>query len=144
MLNLLGGGALALVVTVEGTLPAGAPEALVRVAGEIQGRELLPSLTSAVAAGALLTLMTYMLQGTDSVTGRMVVAYLVGFFVAVGPFNHVVVTALHLFMGMRYGADIGLPDLVGIAAVATAGNLVGGLVFVTLTLTARAAGSGRE
>lgn len=143
-LNLFGGGALALLVTVEGALPAGAPEALVDVANEIQRRDLLPSLTNAVAAGALLTLMTYLLQGTDSVTGRMVVAYLVGFFVALGPFNHVVVTTLHLFIGMQYGADVGMLDLARNALLSTGGNLVGGLLFVTLTLTARSVGSGRE
>lgn len=141
LLNLLGGGALALVITVDGALPAGAGEALASVATEIQERAALPSFTNAVAAGALLTLMTYLLQAVDSITGRMIVAYLVGFILAIGPFNHVVVTALHLFVGMQYGAPISVTDLLGSVLISTGGNLLGGLLFVTLTQTARAMGS---
>lgn len=141
-LNLLGGGALALLITVEGALPAGAPEALANVATEIQGRPVFPAFTNAVAAGALLTLMTYLLQAVDSTAARIIVAYLVGFFLAIGPFNHVVVTALHLLVGTRYGAPIGPTELTANILVSTAGNLVGGLLFVTLTQTARAKGSG--
>ena len=138
--NLVGGAALALLLTVEGALAAGASEALARVASETTSREMLPSFTNAVAAGALLTLMTYLLQGTDSETGRMLVAYLVGFFLAIGPFNHVVVTFLHLLIGMRFGADVGWGDVGANFAISTAGNVVGGLVFVTITQTARAKG----
>jgi formate-nitrite transporter family protein len=138
--NLVGGAALAFLLTVEGALAGGAPEALAGVASEIVSRETLPSFTNAIAAGALLTLMTYLLQGTNSVTGRMLIAYLVGFFLAIGPFNHVVVTFLHLLIGMRFGADVGWEDVVANFGVSTAGNLIGGVVFVTITQTARAKG----
>lgn len=138
--NLVGGAALALLLTVEGALAAGAPEALARVASEIVSRETLPSFTNAIGAGALLTLMTYLVQGVNSVTGRMLVVYLVGFFLAIGPFNHVVVTFLHLLIGMRFGADLGWGDVALNFGISTAGNVIGGLVFITITQTARAKG----
>ncbi len=138
VLNLVGGGVLAWLMTTPGALPSSAGDALASVATEIDGREMFPSFANAVGAGALITLMTYLLQGCDSVGTRITVAYLVGFFLALGPFNHVVVTALQLFVGMRFGADIGIADLASSVAVSTAGNIVGGLLFVTLTQTARA------
>ena len=138
--NLIGGAALALILSVEGALAPGAPEALARVASDIVSRPAFPSFTNAIAAGALVTLMTFLLQGTNSVTGRMVVAYLVGFFLAIGPFNHVVVTFLHLLIGMRFGADVGWGDIATNFGISTVGNVIGGLVFVTITQTARAKG----
>lgn len=137
-LNLVGGTALALVLTVEGALPNGAPEALARAAEDIRVERPLASFTNAMAAGALLTLMTFLLQASDSVAARVAVAYLVGFFLAIGPFNHVVVTSLHLIIGMRYAADVGLGDLATSMVVSTGGNIVGGLLFVTITQTVRA------
>lgn len=136
--NLLGGAALALLVSVDEALPAGAPEALMTVASEITARGALPSFTNAIAAGALLTLMTYLLAATDSSGGRIALAYLVGVFLAIGPFNHVVVTGLHLFIGWLLGADVGIGAMLEALAVSTAGNLVGGVLLITLAETVRA------
>lgn len=77
--------------------------------------------------------MTWMLQGAASSGSRIVIAWIVGAFVALGPFNHVVVTVLHLVFGHVYGVHVTLADYLAVGAVATAGNIVGGLVFVTLT-----------
>jgi formate-nitrite transporter family protein len=136
--NLLRGASLTLLMTFADVLPPGTSAALVGIAREIHERGAASAFANAVAAGALLTLMTYLLQAADSIGSQMVIAYLVGFFLALGPFNHVVVTALHLVFGMRYGAAIGWGDAAGNVAISVVGNLVGGLVFVTLTQTARA------
>ncbi len=140
VLNLVGGAILTLILTTEGALPEGAPDALVRVAEEIERKEALATFTRAIAAGALLTLMTYLLQAANSVGSRIAIAYMVGFFVAIGPFDHVVVSALHLLFGMRY-ADIGYGALAANVGLSTAGNVLGGIVFVTLTHVAQAKGA---
>ncbi len=57
-----------------------------------------------MAAGALLTLLSYMLHGCDSIGSRITVTYMVGFFVAVGSFDHAVVSALHLLFGIWMSA----------------------------------------
>lgn len=142
VLNLIGGAAMSMLLAVEGALTPSAPEALMTVADEIVARPLLPSFTNAIAAGALLTLLTYLLQATDSIGARMAIAYLVGFFLAIGPFNHVVVTALHLVMGMLFGAEITMTELATTTVLSAVGNLIGGLLFVTLTQSARAFSSG--
>ncbi|HWH29360.1 MAG TPA: formate/nitrite transporter family protein [Mycobacteriales bacterium] len=140
-LNLVGGALLVAVLTVEGALPAGAPEALDGVADEIAAKSAAATLARAVLAGALLTLLSYLLHAVDSVLGRIAVTYMAGFLVALGPFDHVVVSALHLLFGLWHEAAVGWGDLAADLGLATAGNLVGGVLLMTLTHTAQVRGA---
>lgn len=144
VLNLVGGAVLAAVVTVEGALPDGSPDALVRVAEEMLAKSGAATFARAVAAGALLTLLSYMLHGCDSTGSRIAMAYMVGFFVAAGPFDHVVVSALHLLLGIWIGGHVTYGDLAANISISTAGNLVGGLLLITLTHTAQVKGGSRD
>ena len=136
--NLVGGIAFGLLVTIDGALPSPAPDALVTVADEFLARDPFPSFVNAIAAGALLTLMTYLVQATESAGGKMVIAYFIGVLLAIGPFNHVVVTLLHLVMGWAFGADVTIGDLLGSLVISTAGNVVGGVLLITISQTVRA------
>jgi len=141
--NLVGGAVFVLLMTTEGAMPDGSPDALVRVAEEIAGEDGLAAFMNAIAAGAILTLMTWLLQAVDSVGSRIVIAWITGAFVALGPFNHVVVSALHLLFGIRYDAAVGWSDVASTLLIATAGNLLGGILFVTLTHIGQARSAGR-
>jgi formate/nitrite transporter FocA (FNT family) len=77
----------------------------------------------------------------DGIGNRITLAYAVGFLLALGPFDHVVVTVLHVVFGILYGAPIGVVALAETGAVITAGNLVGGLGLVTLTHVAQVKGA---
>ena len=140
-LNLIGGALFALVVAVPGVLPYGAGEALSKVAEGIVARDVWPVFVSAVVGGALVALLSFLLLGADSAGGRITMAYFVGFLLAAGPFDHVVVTALHVFLGILFGAPIGFGVLAEIVAITTAGNLVGGVGLVTLSHVAQAKGA---
>lgn len=131
--NVLGGLLLVFVLSVDGTLPPGAGEALVASAGEVTGRSPPARFANAVAGGGLLSLLSFLLAAVDDTASRVLVTYAVGFVLAVVPLEHVVVTTLHLAFGVRFGAAVGVESLVTIGAVVTAGNVVGGL---TLVLTA--------
>ncbi len=141
VLNLVGGTLLALLLSVHGVLPGGAGSALQRVAEEIAARGAWAGFVSAVVGGALVALLSFLLQAVDSAGSRIAVAYLVGFLLAVGPFDHVVVTALHVFLGILFGAPIGFATLATTIVIATAGNLVGGVGLVTLSHVAQAKGA---
>ncbi len=130
--NLVGGVTLALILTTGGALPQGTPEALVEVAERLEGREAWPDFMNAIAGGALVTLLSWLVLAVGSGFGRFVVAWAVGSLLALGPFNHVVVTVLQLVFGLRYDAGYGFEGLIEPLAVGTAGNLVGGVLFVTL------------
>lgn len=140
-LNLVGGALFALVAAVPGVLPEGAAHALGRVAEELVGRGPWAGFASAVVGGALITLMSFLLQASGGVGSRIAVAYSVGFLLAAGPFDHVVVSALHVFFGVLFGAPVGWGDLGVVIGLATAGNVVGGLGLVTLSHMAQAKGA---
>ncbi|MDF9276198.1 formate/nitrite transporter family protein [Arthrobacter sp. EH-1B-1] len=138
LLNLLGGAVMAAVFVVPGALPSGAHDVLVTVAEEIAGKGGLATFMRAIAAGTLLTLLSYLLHAVDSAGSRIVLAYLVGVFLALGAFDHVVVSGLHLLAGLWLGADVTYLEVGRNVLLATAGNLLGGLLLMTLTHTAQA------
>lgn len=141
VLNLVGGALFALVFSVHGVLPEGAGSMLSKTAEEIAGRGAWAGFVSAIVGGALVALLSFLLQAVNSVGSRIATAYMVGFLLAVGPFDHVVVTALHVFSGILFGAPIGYGELAIVMVVATAGNLVGGIGLVTLSHVAQAKGA---
>lgn len=141
VLNLVGGVLFALPISVPGVLPEGAGSALSKVAEEIAARGAWAGFVSAIVGGALIALLSFLLQAVNSVGSRIAMAYLVGFLLAVGPFDHVIVTVLHVFFGILFGAPIGFGTLATIMAIATAGNLVGGVGLVTLSHIAQAKGA---
>lgn len=144
VLNLVGGAVLLGVLTVDGALPGTAPDTLVRTAEEIAHKAAAATFARAILAGALLTLLSYMLHAVNSVRSRISVAYMVGFLVALGPFDHVVVSALHLLFGVWRGHTVGYADVAVNVAVSTAGNLIGGLLLITLTHAAQVKGASEK
>jgi formate/nitrite transporter FocA (FNT family) len=144
VMNIAGGTALILILSSKGVLPAGAAPALVDVANTIGEHTNWSAFLSAIAGGALITAMTWMVEGVGTVGGRIVVAWIAGVLLALGSFNHVIVVTLELIFGMRFGADVGVGDIALNFAIAAAGNMIGGLLFVTMTRTSQAIGSGES
>ena len=141
VLTLVGGVLFALTLSVNGVLPEGTRSALVKIAEEIAARGTWAGFVSAIIGGALVALLSFLLQAVNSPGSRIAMAYMVGFILAVGPFVHVVVTVLHVFIGILLDAPIGFGTLGRITAIATAGNLVGGVGLVTLSHIAQAKGA---
>ncbi len=142
--NLVGGGLFALVFAVEGGLPPGTAEVLATFADETGGRAARSWFARAIAGGALVSMLSFLLVATNSVGSRITLSYLVGVFLALGPFDHVVVTALHLFLGILFGANVGAGTVATLLTVVTLGNLVGGIGLVTLTHVTQAKGARRS
>lgn len=141
VLNLVGGAVLVAIFSVEGALPQGAHDALSRVAEDIAAKDGIATFVRGVAAGTLLTLLSYLLHAADSVVGRIVLAYYVGFLLALGPFDHVVVSALQLLFGVWLGGGVSYADVGANIAWTVPGNLLGGVLLMTLTHTAQVWGS---
>lgn len=85
ILNLVGGSILVAVLTVEGALPAGSVETLVAIAEELAAKGWAATLARAVLAGALITLLSYLLNATDSATSRILLALHGGVLAGSGP-----------------------------------------------------------
>lgn len=88
--------------------------------------------TLAILGGIVITLMTWMERATESMPAKIVVAISMAFLLIAGSLSHTVVASLLLFAALHAGAPFGYFDWVEVAAIVTAGNLVGGLGLVTL------------
>lgn len=137
VLNIVGGAVLVGLLTVNGAISEGASEALHHVAEEIAQKGTAATLASAVLAGALITLLSYMLSAARSTSARVMVTYMVGFFLAIGPFDHVVVSVLHLLFAVWDNGTVAYGDVAANLGLAAVGNVAGGLLLITLTHTAQ-------
>ncbi len=144
ILNVLGGAVLIAVVSVEGTLPGGAPGALDRVAEEIAHRPWLPTLMRAIIGGALVAMLSFLVISSRESTSRVLVAYAVGVLLALGPFDHAVVSLLHIGFGLAFDAAITPAHALEVGAIAIVGNLIGGVGLVTLSHAAQAKAAERH
>ncbi|MFC6757188.1 formate/nitrite transporter family protein [Halomicroarcula sp. GCM10025894] len=111
------------------------------MATESVGRALGASFARAIAGGALVSLLSFLLVSVDSEGSRLSLAYVVGVLLALGPLEHVVVTALHVFLGALFGVSVGTSRFTIVVSVVTAGNIVGGLGLVTFAHVTQAAGA---
>jgi formate-nitrite transporter family protein len=140
--NVVAGGAIALIVTTHGVLPKGSGHVLTDVAQKIHANGTLALFMSAVFAGALITAMTWFVEGHDSVGIRLTVAWVTGAFLALAHLNHVIVVTIELIFGIRYGAHIPWSFVVGNFFLAAAGNMIGGICLVTLNRFTQAKAGG--
>ena len=106
------------------------------VAREVSHDYLAPgigvrSFASAVLGGMIITLMTWLLHSTRSMTAKLVAAYGLAFVLVAGPLEHSIVGSLEMFAALISGADFGYLDWLGFLGWAVLGNLVGGLGLVT-------------
>ena len=87
----------------------------------------------AVIGGAVITLMTWMQHTTTSTALRLVPAVTGAFLLAGAQLNHAVVNSLLMFAALHTGhAPFGYLEWAQTAGLAAAGNIVGGVLLVTL------------
>jgi formate/nitrite transporter FocA (FNT family) len=89
------------------------------------------SFAASVLGGAIITLMTWMQQGTDSIPARLVAAFSAAFLLAAGSLFHAIVVSLVMFAALHAGAPFGYLDWLGVLAWSAIGNIVGGVGLIT-------------
>jgi formate/nitrite transporter FocA (FNT family) len=126
---------------VDGVIPHSAQQAAGSLADTFGQRDVLPAFLSAIAAGTVMTLFTWVAAAAEGASGRIVSALIVGFVLAAPSLNHAVVSFGELAFGILSGtAAVGWDDLVRNVAIAIAGNLVGGVGLVFMTRIAQVRG----
>jgi len=131
--NLAGALLFAMLVTVPGVLADGARAFLIELGEQIVASSTTSLFLKGVFAGWLMTVLTWLLLAVRATGARLFVIWMIGFFLAAGHFNHVVVSAAELFMAMRLGADVTVAQWWWRSFLpAVTGNLIGGVVFVTM------------
>lgn len=141
VVNYLGIAVFVAIFSVAGVLEGASLEAVGTTADTLGDRELLPSLLSAIAAGAIMTLFTWVVAAADGTTGRVLASLIVGFILAAPTLNHAVISFSEMLFGIFAGtADSAWGDLAGTVGVAIAGNLIGGVLLVFPTRLAQVRG----
>ncbi len=144
VLNIVGGLLIVIVMTSHGVLRGNATAPLIELSDHIADYATLTSFLSAVVAGALMTLMTWFVEGAATTAGiRIVMAWIVGSLIVLGSFNHAIVSTIELVYGMRFGGDVPYSQLFSNLGLAVGGNLVGGLLLVTFVRAVQATGGNR-
>lgn len=91
------------------------------------------TMSLAVLGGMVITLMTRMQHGTDSVPGKIAAAVAAAFLLAGLQLFHSILDSLFIFGALITGkAPFGWVDWLGWFGYTVAGNVAGGLLFVTL------------
>jgi formate-nitrite transporter family protein len=132
VLNIAAGALMVLFLTVHSVLPFGTGASAVRTAEAIHSNGWLALFVSAIIGGALITAMTWFVEGQRSMGVRVTVAWIAGSILALGTFNHAIVVTIEQLYGIRYGARIPWLFVLENFFVAAAGNMIGGIGLVTL------------
>ena len=131
--NLLSLFVLSAIFVRAGLVPPEALDAASELAETIAQRDFVSALLSAIVAGTVMTLLTWLVHATESDGARVLIALLIGFVLAAPSLNHAVVSFGEMAFGIL--ADRGSADWDDLAQnfpVSVLGNLLGGLTFVTL------------
>jgi formate/nitrite transporter FocA (FNT family) len=86
---------------------------------------------SAILGGALITVMTWMERGTDSVPAKIASAWAIAFLLAGLPLQHAIVISIEAFAALHAGAGFGYAHWLAMFGWAALGNVLGGIVLVT-------------
>jgi formate/nitrite transporter FocA (FNT family) len=142
--NIIAGGVMALLLSVHSVLPFGTGAAAQHLATTIYANGWLALFVSAIFAGALITAMTWFVEGQENVMVRVAVAWVAGAILALGSFNHVIVITIELIFGIRFGAHVPWSFVVENFFLAAGGNMLGGIGLVTLNRFTQARAGGGE
>lgn len=132
--NLLGIFVLAAIFTRAGLVPPETLDAAGILADTFAERGFLGALLSAIVAGTIMTLFTWLSTAVELDMGRIAIALIIGFILAAPSLNHAIVSFGEMAFGLLAGTTKSAEwvDLAQNFPVAVVGNLIGGLGFVTL------------
>ena len=132
--NLVGIFVLAAIFTRAGLVPPETLDAAGTIADTFAERDFVAALLSAIVAGTVMTLFTWLSTAVELDIGRIFIALIIGFVLAAPSLNHAIVSFGEMSFGLLAGTTSAAAwvDLAQNFPVAVLGNLIGGLGFVTL------------
>jgi formate/nitrite transporter FocA (FNT family) len=132
--NLIAIFVLAAVFTRAGLVPPEALKAAGHMADTFAERDFVGALLSAIVAGAVMTLFTWLTHAVELDISRIALALLIGFVLAAPSLNHAIVGFGEMSFGILAGTQETATwgDLAQNFPTAVLGNLIGGLGFVTV------------
>ena len=125
---------LAAMLTRAGLVPPETLDAAGKLADTYAERDVVGALLSAVIAGTVMTLFTWLTHAVERDTARILLALIIGFLLAAPSLNHAVVSLGEMAFGVLAGtAESGdWTDIAQNLPLAVLGNVAGGVGFVTV------------
>jgi formate/nitrite transporter FocA (FNT family) len=131
--NLVGALLFAFLISRPGVLDTAPAERMIALAEHKVHYPFWTAFVKALFAGWLMTMLTWLLVAAEGLGPRLVVIWSMATLIVLGQFNHVVISASESFMAMLLGGPISVGDwLTANFLPALVGNVLGGVVFVTL------------
>ncbi|MDA8052633.1 MAG: formate/nitrite transporter family protein [Deltaproteobacteria bacterium] len=103
------------------------------VANSYMSKSPFVMVLSAIFAGWLITLMTWLLIASRGTLARIFIIWIVGFLIFLNSFSHIVVASSEILIAINTGSHISyLSWLYPYVPLTIIGNMIGGLFFVTI------------
>jgi formate-nitrite transporter family protein len=141
VLNFAGLALFGSLAAIKHVLPSGALHSVGVIANTLSDRPFISSLASAVLAGVVMTVFTWITVAAQSASARILAALLIGFLLAAPTLNHAVVGFGEMFLALVAGTTHATwLDLARNVSIAILGNLIGGIGLVFATRMAQVGG----
>jgi formate/nitrite transporter FocA (FNT family) len=131
--NLVGGlGFAAITAKVGPGLGVIAPGVLGRIASEELNHSSGMLLMSAILAGWLMGLLSWLVAASRDTISQLMVVWIITWVIGFAHLHHVIAGSVQLFLAEMAGEGVGLAEVGRFLACATLGNILGGSIFVGL------------
>jgi formate/nitrite transporter FocA (FNT family) len=139
--NFAGLALFAALFSVSGVVEPQTLQAAGAMADTLGERSAVAALLSAIAAGTIMTLFTWVVSAAETSSARLVASLIIGFVLAAPSLNHAIVGFGEFTLGLFAGtAESSWGDLVRTVGLAIVGNLIGGVGLVFGTRLAQVRG----
>ncbi len=107
-------------------------EVVISIATHVLDAAPMVILVSAIIAGWLMGLLSWLLASAKDTISRIVMIFLITSVMAFTGLHHSIIGSIEVFSGMMTSPDIGLIDYLSFQSLALLGNAFGGAIFVAL------------
>ena len=143
--NLLGTFVFAALISRPGVLPETVADEIRYLGEHVIGYGAGAAFMKALFAGWLMTILTWLLLAAEGMGPRLFIIWLIGTMIVLGEFTHIIISGAEIFMAFFLGGEIDLVRwLSGSFFPILFGNVLGGVVFVTLLHYIQARYDGEE
>jgi len=108
------------------------PEAFYHLAHEMVRFDWGTIFLSAILAGWMMGLLGWLITSSQETISRILVIILVTFIIGLAGLHHCIVGAIEVFLGFISSSNISAVDYLKFQTWATLGNVIGGVVFVSV------------
>lgn len=108
------------------------PAAFELVAAELTGYPAWVVLLSAILAGWLMGLVSWLVTAGRDTISQIFFVWLVTGSIGIAKLHHCIVGTVEVLPAVLAGSSVGMADFVSFLVLATLGNVVGGVIFVAL------------